>query len=77
MAVEAKMRRWVVRASSRPPPKAREERAVRVGTWRVEMRVRVVRRERRKEEVLVGGRGLARIKIKEIGLELWRKRLVG
>jgi len=51
-AVEAKMRRLVVRASSRPPPRAREERAVRVGMGRVEMEVKVARRAVRKAVVL-------------------------
>lgn len=46
------MRRWVVRASSRPPPRAREERAERVGMGRWEMDVKVVRREVRKAVVL-------------------------
>ena len=51
-AEEAKTRREVVRASSRPPPRAREERAVRVGRGRVVMRWKVWRREVRKWAVL-------------------------
>ena len=44
MALEAKILRWVVRASSRPPPKATEEMALRVGMGRVEILERVLRR---------------------------------
>ena len=50
--VEAMMRRWVVRASSRPPPKAREERALRVGMGRWVMDVKVWRRVARNLDVL-------------------------
>jgi hypothetical protein len=53
VAVEARMRRCVVRASSRPPPRAREEMALMVGMGRVERRVKVVRSEARKVTVLV------------------------
>ncbi len=48
VAVVAKIRRVVARASSRPPPRAGAERAVRVGRGRVERVVRVVRRVERK-----------------------------
>lgn len=44
VVVDVKMRRCVVRASSRPPPKAGAERAEMVGMGRVEMEVRVLRR---------------------------------
>ena len=46
------MRRVVARASSRPPPRAREEIAEMVGMGRVEMEVRVERRWVRKAVVL-------------------------
>lgn len=36
MAKEPKTRRWVQRASSRPPPRAVESTAEIVGIWRVE-----------------------------------------
>lgn len=52
MAVLAKTRRVVVRASSRPPPKAVLEIALRVGMGRVEIAVKVARREVRKFLVL-------------------------
>lgn len=48
MAVVAKMRRVVARASSKPPPRAGAERAVRVGRGREERVERVVRRVVRK-----------------------------
>ena len=60
VAVEAKTRREVARASSRPPPRASEESAVRVGIGSVERAVRVARRWVRKVVVLWGlpkGRG--------------------
>ena len=56
MAVEAKTRRWVVRASSRPPPKARDESAVIVGIGRLEIEAKVFRSEERKSDVLKGKR---------------------
>ena len=49
------MRRSVVRASSRPPPRAREESAVRVGSGRAVMEVKLKRRRVRKEVVLSEG----------------------
>jgi len=52
LAVDAKTRRLVVSASSRPPPKAREESAVMVGIGRWESEVKVLRREKRKSVVL-------------------------
>lgn len=52
VAQEAKTRRCVVRASSRPPPKAREEMAVRVGMGRAEMERKVPRRPCRNCAVL-------------------------
>lgn len=52
MAVEAKTRKCVVRASSRPPPKAVLEMAERVGIGRCERRVKVLRRAVRKFWVL-------------------------
>lgn len=51
-AVEAKTRKVVARASSSPPPRAREETALMVGMGRAERAVRVVRRVRRKWLVL-------------------------
>lgn len=48
VAVVAKMRRVVARASSKPPPRAGAERAVRVGRGREERVERVVRRVVRK-----------------------------
>lgn len=50
-----KRRREVVRASSRPPPRAREERAERVGMGRVVIWVKVARRVWRKWAVLFRG----------------------
>ncbi len=52
MAVEAKTRRWVVSASSRPPPNATEESAVMDGMGSLEMEVKVWRKEKRKSDVL-------------------------
>ncbi len=51
-AVDAKTRKVVARASSRPPPRAREETALMVGMGRAESCVRVVRRVCRKWLVL-------------------------
>jgi hypothetical protein len=51
-AVEERTRRCVQRASSRPPPRAREEIAEMVGMGRVERAVKVVRRLRRNAAVL-------------------------
>lgn len=51
------MRKVVLRASSRPPPRAREEMALMVGIGRVESVVRVVRRVWRKWLVLQRRRG--------------------
>lgn len=60
VAVEAKMRKVVARASSSPPPRAREEMALMVGMGRVDRVVRVERRVERKWLVLEGGEdGLA------------------
>jgi hypothetical protein len=52
MVVEAKRRRWVVRASSRPPPNAGAARAEMVGIGRAAMEARVPRREVRNVLVL-------------------------
>jgi len=52
VVVEAKTRRWVARASSRPPPNAGAARAEMVGIGSAEMEVRVPRREVRKFMVL-------------------------
>lgn len=52
-ALEERTRKWVDRASSRPPPRAREEMAEMVGTGRIERAVNAVRRERRNAEVLL------------------------
>ena len=57
MEVAAQMRRWVERASSRPPPRAREFMAVRVGMGREARAVRVLRRVWRKVLVLDLGEG--------------------
>jgi hypothetical protein len=51
-AVDARTRRWVQRASSRPPPRAVEEMALIVGMGRSERAVKVLRRLERKAEVL-------------------------
>ena len=48
------MRKVVLRASSRPPPRAREETALMVGRGRDERVVRVSRRAVRKAWVLEG-----------------------
>lgn len=52
-----KTRRCVLRASSRPPPRASEASAVRVGMGSVARRVRVWRRVVRKLAVLFGWEG--------------------
>ena len=54
MAVEARTRKVVLRASSKPPPRAREEMALMVGIGRAERGERVVRRVGRKWLVLQG-----------------------
>tara|TARA_R110002060_G_scaffold16167_1_gene22482 strand:+ start:404 stop:601 length:198 start_codon:yes stop_codon:yes gene_type:complete len=51
-AVEEKTRRVVQRASSRPPPRARELTALMVGIGRIERAVNVLRRLERKAAVL-------------------------
>lgn len=51
-ALEVRTRRWVERASSRPPPRAREEMAEMVGTGRLERAERVPRRLERNSSVL-------------------------
>jgi len=56
-ALELRTRKWVERASSRPPPRAMEEIAEIVGIGRAESEVRVVRRLRRKAAVLCCGGG--------------------
>jgi hypothetical protein len=52
-ALEERTRRWVVRASSRPPPRAMEEIAEMEGMGRAEREVNVSRRLERKSAVLV------------------------
>lgn len=52
VAVEAKTRKLVASASSRPPPKAVLEIAEMVGIWRVERRVSVALREVRNVWIL-------------------------
>lgn len=52
VVVDAKTRMCVVKASSRPPPKAGAARAEIVGMGNVEMDVKVPRREERKAAVL-------------------------
>ena len=52
MVVEAKIRMWVVRASSRPPPNAGPARAEMVGMGRFEIDVKVPRRLAKKFAVL-------------------------
>jgi hypothetical protein len=52
-ALEVRTRRWVVRASSRPPPRAREEMAEMDGIGRAERDVNVSRRLARKSAVLL------------------------
>lgn len=54
MAVDARTRKCVHRASSRPPPRARDEMAEMVGMGRWERAVNVVRRVRRNAWVLGG-----------------------
>jgi hypothetical protein len=57
-ALDERTRKCVDRASSRPPPRARDEMADMVGMGRAAREVRVVRRVRRKAAVLrVGRRG--------------------
>lgn len=51
-ALDERTRKWVASASSRPPPRAREEMAEMVGIGRAESDVRVVRRLRRNAAVL-------------------------
>lgn len=51
-ALDVKMRREVARASSRPPPRARDAMAEMVGMGRVERAVRVARRWVRNAAVL-------------------------
>lgn len=53
VVLEPKTRRWVVSASSRPPPNAGAASAEMVGMGRCEMDVKVLRRVVRKEDVLV------------------------
>ena len=53
IAVDAKTRRCVQRASSRPPPRAREETAEMVGIGRAERAVNVALRFARKAAVLL------------------------
>lgn len=53
-ALEDRTRRWVVKASSRPPPRAMEEIAEMEGMGRAEREVKVSRRLERKSAVLVG-----------------------
>jgi hypothetical protein len=50
--VEAKTRRWVQRASSRPPPRAREETALIVGMGREDNSAKVALKLSRKFAVL-------------------------
>lgn len=50
--MEVRTRRWVERASSSPPPRAREEMAEIVGTGRLERAVKVPRRLERNSSVL-------------------------
>lgn len=52
VAVDARTRKLVQRASSRPPPKAVELMAEMVGMGRVERRVKVARRDLRKAATL-------------------------
>jgi hypothetical protein len=56
-ALEVRTRKWAASASSRPPPRAREEMAAMVGIGRVERAVRVVRRVRRNAAVLIENGG--------------------
>lgn len=57
VALEARTRKVVLRASSKPPPRAREEMALMVGMGRAEREVRVLRRVWRKWLVLEGEAG--------------------
>ena len=59
VAVEVKMRMSVARASSRPPPRAREETADIVGTGRIERVFNVERRVLRNARTLVHMKRLA------------------
>lgn len=52
VALEERTRKWVERASSRPPPRAREEIAEIVGIWRLERSVKAPRRSERNLAVL-------------------------
>lgn len=52
VAVEARTRKWVERASSSPPPRAREEMAEMVGIGSEDKELKVVRRLARKAAVL-------------------------
>lgn len=54
VAVEARTRKCVHRANSRPPPRARDDMAEMVGMGRMERLVNVVRRFRRNAWVLGG-----------------------
>lgn len=51
-AVEARTRKWVQRASSSPPPRAVEDMALIVGMGRAERALKVLRRLKRKADVL-------------------------
>jgi hypothetical protein len=53
MALEVRTRKSVERASSRPPPRAREEMALMVGMGRVERDLNVSRRLKRNWAVLI------------------------
>lgn len=55
MALEVRTRKSVDRASSRPPPRAREEIALMVGMGRAERDLNVSRRLKRNWAVLWGG----------------------
>jgi len=57
--LEVSTRKCVDRASSRPPPRARDEMAEMVGMGIVERAVRAVRRLRRKADVLFVGGGVS------------------
>ena len=52
-ALDVRTRKCVARASSRPPPRAREEMALMVGMGRSERAVKVPRRSARKLAVLL------------------------
>jgi hypothetical protein len=53
VALEVRTRKWVERASSRPPPRAREDMALMVGMGRAERAEKVPRRLARKSAVLL------------------------